>query len=191
MSDSFTPPLSYTRLSYSSSQQKEFGPRLRHLGLRVTPQRLLVMEALADGNGHLTADEIMRWTAERYPAINLATIYRTLDLLTSVGLVTQTDLGSGVAHFELVGESLHHHLICEHCGAMMEVDDALLAPVRERLLHDYGFRASARHIALFGTCKGCLEASRGKMKTIHADPQVDSSMDATMALADVAMDTDE
>lgn len=191
MSDPFPHSSLYALQSHSSSQQEELGRRLRHLGLRVTPQRLLVMQALASDSGHMTADEIMRWTAERYPAINLATIYRTLDLLTSVGLVTQTDLGSGAAHFELVGDSLHHHLICEHCGAMTEVDDALLAPVRERLLRDHGFRASARHIALFGACKGCLEASRGTGQAMQTAPQADAQIDAAMALADTALDTDE
>lgn len=191
MSDPFPPSSLYTLLSHTPAQHEEISRRLRHLGLRVTPQRLLVMQALASGGGHLTADEIMRWTAERYPAINLATIYRTLDLLTSVGLVTQTDLGSGVAHFELVGDSLHHHLICEHCGAMMEVDDALLAPVRERLLRDHGFRASARHIALFGTCTCCLEASRGKDQALQSDPQADTAADAPVLLGDTACDTDE
>jgi len=142
------------------SQREEFIARFRHLGLRVTPQRLLVLEALATSGGHMTADEIMRWTAERYPAINLATIYRALDLLTSVGLVTQSDLGGGASEFEIVGDTLHHHLVCEHCGFVMEVDDALLVPMRERLLRDFGFRASARHIGLFGVCKACLDASR-------------------------------
>ena len=141
-------------------QREAFIERFRHLRLRVTPQRVLVMEALATNGGHMTADEIMRWTAERYPAINLATIYRTLDLLTSVGLVTQTDLGSGASEFELVGDTLHHHLVCEQCGAVTEIDDAMLVPMRERLLREYGFRASARHIGLFGVCKECLEASR-------------------------------
>jgi Fur family transcriptional regulator, ferric uptake regulator len=144
----------------TSPQREQFTARFRHLGLRVTPQRLLVMEALATNGGHMTADAILRWTAERYPAINLATIYRALDLLTSVGLVTQTDLGGGASEFEMVGDALHHHLVCEHCGSVTEVDDALLVPMRERLLRDYGFRASARHIGLFGVCKGCLEASR-------------------------------
>lgn len=181
----------HTLLSHSSAQQEELGRRLRHLGLRVTPQRLLVMQALASGAGHLTADEIMHWTAERYPAINLATIYRTLDLLTSVGLVTQTDLGSGVAHFELVGDTLHHHLICEHCGKMMEVDDALLAPVRERLLRDYGFRASARHIALFGRCEHCLNESRGHDQAIQSNLQADTAREVTTMIADTLCDTDE
>jgi Fur family ferric uptake transcriptional regulator len=147
------------------SQREEFIERFRHLGLRVTPQRLLVLEALATNGGHMTAEEIMRWTSARYPTINLATVYRTLDALTSVGLVTQTDLGSGASQFELVGDTLHHHLVCERCGAVIEIDDTLVVPVRERLLHDYGFRASARHIGFFGTCRECVEASRSTVAT--------------------------
>jgi Fur family ferric uptake transcriptional regulator len=150
-----------------ASARVTFSARLRRLRLRVTPQRLLVMEALAAGQGHMTADEIMRWAAERSPAINLATIYRTLDLLVSVGLVTQTDLGAGAAQFELVGDSLHHHLVCERCGAIAELDDALIAPMRERLLHQHGFRASSRHMAIFGTCRACLEAERSQGSRAH------------------------
>ena len=148
------------RQHLSHPRREEFIERFRQLHLRVTPQRLLVMEALASQSGHMTADEIMRWTAARYPAINLATIYRTLDLLTSVGLVTQTDLRGGAIRFELVGETHHHHLVCERCGAVTEVDDTIFAPVRERLLRDFGFRSDARHLALFGLCVGCLADGR-------------------------------
>ncbi len=144
----------------SAPERSALVGRFRRLGLRATPQRLLVLEALATNGGHMTADEIMRWTCTHYPAINLATIYRTLDLLASVGLVTQTDLGGGAAQFELVGESLHHHLVCERCGAVADVHDSLLAPIRERLLEEHGFRASSRHMAIFGTCRACLEAER-------------------------------
>ncbi|MBF6589505.1 MAG: transcriptional repressor [Ktedonobacterales bacterium] len=132
--------------------------RLRRLRLRVTPQRLFVLEALDALGGHVTAEAIMRWTARHYPAINLATIYRTLDLLVSVGLVAQTDLGGGAATFELVGDVPHHHLVCERCGTVTELDDALLAALREQVLRSYGFRAHSRHIALFGICRGCLAA---------------------------------
>ena len=132
--------------------------RLRRLGLRVTPQRVLVMEALAAAGGHLTADEIMRWVGARSPAINLATIYRTLDTLTAAGLVTQTDLGGGSASYELAGEAQHHHLVCQHCGAVSDMDDAFLAPMRQRLLDDLGFRVDTTHLALFGLCRGCRVA---------------------------------
>ena len=149
----------------NNPQQGAIVQRFRHLNLRVTPQRLLIMEALSQNSGHMTADEIMRWTSERYPAINLATIYRTLDTLASVGLVTQTDLGSGTACYELVGEALHHHLVCERCGIVGEVDDALIAPVRERLLREYGFRTEARHMALFGLCAHCRDSRSTQAST--------------------------
>jgi len=129
--------------------------RLRRAGIRVTPQRLLVLEVLAAHGGHQTAEDILRQAARRYPAINLATIYRTLDLLASVGLVARTDLGAGATYFELVGESRHHHLVCERCGAVGEMDDALLLPLRDRLLEAYGFLADPRHVALFGVCRAC------------------------------------
>ena len=133
--------------------------RLRRLGLRATPQRVLVLEALEAHGGHVTADEVLHWVAERYPAINLATVYRTLELLTAAGLVTQTDLGGGAARFELVSDD-HHHLVCEVCGTVAEVDDALFGPLREQLLSRYGFRASSRHMAIFGVCQRCLAAGR-------------------------------
>jgi Fe2+ or Zn2+ uptake regulation protein len=129
--------------------------RLRRLGVRVTPQRLFVLEALEQGGGHMTAEEIMRWAMQRYPAINLATIYRTLDLLIDVGLVAQIHLDAGATSFELVGAEPHHHLVCEHCGAVIEMDETMFAALGDRLLAAYGFHARPRHMAIFGLCRVC------------------------------------
>ena len=139
----------------NQNPEPSYVERLRRHGVRVTPQRLIVLEALAAHSGHISADEILRWAAARYPAINLATVYRTLDLLLSIGLVAQTDFGSGVSFFELVGEAPHHHLVCERCHAVLEVNDEALRPVRESILRDYGFFTNTRHLALFGTCHAC------------------------------------
>jgi Fur family transcriptional regulator, ferric uptake regulator len=139
--------------------------RFRRLGLRVTPQRVLVMEALAGTGGHLAADEIMRWVGEHSPAVNLATVYRTLDTLSAAGLVTQTDLGGGATSYELAGEARHHHLVCRHCGGVAEMDDAFLAPLRERLLADLGFRVETTHLALFGLCPPCRVAEEAEIST--------------------------
>ena len=72
--------------------------------------------------------------------------------------MTQTDLGGGAASYELAGEAQHHHLVCQHCGMVAEMDDAFLAPLRERLLGDLGFRVDTTHLALFGLCRGCRAA---------------------------------
>jgi Fur family ferric uptake transcriptional regulator len=159
--------------------------RLRGLGVRVTPQRLLVLGALATLGGHVSADAILQWAAARYPALNLATVYRTLDLLISVGLVAQSDLGSGITQFEVVGESPHHHLVCERCGAVDELDAALLAPLQQRLLERYGFRANPRHVALFGLCRTCLAAADAQRDRSLRDRQLPAEPDgAPVAVPD-------
>ncbi len=137
--------------------------RLRRLGVRVTPQRLFVLEALELNSGHMTAEEIMQWASRRYPALNLATVYRTLDLLIQVGLVAQTDLGGGAASYELVGDSPHHHLACERCGAVIEMDEALLEGLRDEALRVHGFHAHPRHLAIYGVCRACWEAERATL----------------------------
>ena len=136
-------------------QHYTYMERLRRLGVRVTPQRLFVLEALEQGGGHMTAEEIMRWAVQRYPAINLATVYRTLDLLIEVGLVAQIHLDAGATSFELVGAAPHHHLVCEHCGAIIEMDETMFAALRDQLLATYGFLAQPRHMAIFGLCRAC------------------------------------
>lgn len=133
--------------------------RLRTLHVRVTPQRLVVLEALEAHGGHTTAEEVMRWAAPRASGLNLATVYRTLELLVSLGLVAQTDLGGEATAFELVGGAPHHHLVCESCGAVIEMDDALFQSLRADVLRRYGFDARSRHIALFGVCRDCQTAS--------------------------------
>ncbi|MEO7003729.1 MAG: Fur family transcriptional regulator [Ktedonobacterales bacterium] len=148
-------PMPTEHASGETGERELVMERLRRLGVRVTPQRLFVVEALERGGGHMTAEEIMQWAAQRYPALNLATVYRTLDMLVDVGLVTQTGLGGGATSFELVGDSPHHHLVCEHCGAVMEMDEATLTPLRDRLLATYGFVAHPRHLAIFGLCHQC------------------------------------
>ncbi len=161
------------------AQSDDYVARLRRLRVRVTPQRLLVLEALAAHGGHMTADAVLQWAVERYPALNLATVYRTLDLLISLGLVAQTDLGSGVTHFELVGESPHHHLVCERCGAVEEMDAALFVPLQQRLLERYGFRSNPRHVALFGLCHDCVAKTEAQRDV--SEPQQDASANHTGA----------
>lgn len=127
---------------------------LRARGYRLTPRRLMVVEVLARSHGHVTGDDILCAVRERYPVTNKTTVYRTLDVLSALGMVAVTDLGMGRLEYELA-EHPHHHLICERCRARIEVDDDLLEPLRASLLLRYGFVADLDHFALFGTCPDC------------------------------------
>jgi Fur family transcriptional regulator, ferric uptake regulator len=154
-------------LAHGSSDPQTLARRLRALRVRVTPQRLLVLEALAAHGGHMTAEEVMRWAVPRSSGLNLATVYRTLELLVSLGLVAQTDLGGEATAFELVGGAPHHHLVCESCGAVIEMDDSLFQSLRSEVLGRYGFDARSRHIALFGVCRDCQRGAKASEANTH------------------------
>lgn len=128
---------------------------LRQAGHRLTPQRTLILSIMVNLGGHLSAEEIHEQARRDYPYLNLSTVYRTLDVLKEVGIVAETDMGGGRRHFELLGAVEHHHLICESCGATMEVEGDVLQPLRDRLLAEYGFAPRLDHFAIFGTCRAC------------------------------------
>jgi Fur family ferric uptake transcriptional regulator len=132
----------------------EIDSELRARGYRLTPRRLMVVEVLAAHGGHLTMDEILAHVTARHPSTNKTTVYRTLELLSSLGVVVTTDLGMGRLEYELQSHP-HHHLICEKCHTRIEVDDSLLEPLRAGLLERYGFVTNLDHFALFGVCPDC------------------------------------
>jgi Fur family ferric uptake transcriptional regulator len=131
--------------------------RLRAAGQKVTPQRLMILGAFSRPGEHLTADEVVARVGPLAPAINRSTVYRTLELFRDLGLISETDLGGGVRHFELLDDGRHHHLICRDCGAMLVLDDDLVQPLREGIRERYGFAPTLDHLALFGVCAYCRE----------------------------------
>lgn len=134
--------------------------RLRRVGQRVTPQRLVILGALHPGE-HLSADDVFARVEPLLPGVNRSTVYRTLELFRDLGLVSMTDLGEGARQFELFDEP-HHHLICHHCGAQLELDDTLVEPLREAIRARYGFAPAIDHLALFGFCAVCDALLRGQ-----------------------------
>ncbi|MBI4295424.1 MAG: transcriptional repressor [Chloroflexi bacterium] len=128
---------------------------LRELGYRLTPQRAMVLSAIEDSDDHISAEEIHALVSAKYPQVNISTVYRTLDLLKELGLVTETDLGGGRVSYHPAHRGRHHHLVCQKCGAAIELEDNLLTPLKEALQQRYGFRADLRHLAIFGRCARC------------------------------------
>lgn len=129
--------------------------KLKERGYRLTPQRALVLEAIEHSRDHISAEEIYAKVVQRYPEVNISTIYRTLTLLERLGLVTQTDLGGGRVRFHPANRGHHHHLICEVCGKTVDLDEGALLALKKSLREEYGFAADLSHLAIFGRCAGC------------------------------------
>jgi len=129
--------------------------KLSELGYRLTPQRIMVLSAIEDSDNHISAEEIYAQIVAKYPQVNISTVYRTLELLKRLGLVTETDLGGGRVRYHSAEKGHHHHLVCQECGAIINIDESTLARLEDVLRHRYDFSASLRHVAILGLCGNC------------------------------------
>lgn len=132
---------------------------LREVGYRLTPQRMLIVSIIYDSRGHITAEEIHQRVKEHYPFVDISTVYRTLQLLKKLRIVSETDLGGGRVQYELVHRGKHHHLVCRRCGQTFALDDEVVEPLRSTLRDRYGFEADMEHFAIFGLCAHCRPGS--------------------------------
>jgi Fur family ferric uptake transcriptional regulator len=96
---------------------------------------------------------------ERFPNVNISTVYRTLELLQELGLVTHTHFDDGVAQYHRADEGSHQHLACRECGSEQELDLSILQPLAAQMKERYGFEADLAHFAIVGRCARCIAAS--------------------------------
>src|SRR5215467_10813528 len=127
---------------------------LRASGYRVTPQRQLVLEAVTKLE-HATPEEIFADIRQTARGVNVSTVYRTLELLEQIGLVTHTHLGHGAPRYHLAAEAQHVHLVCRNCEKVIEIEPAAVAPLVSALAEDYGFQTDVGHLTVFGRCASC------------------------------------
>lgn len=130
--------------------------QLRDAGIRLTPQRALVLDIVYHGGGHLTADEVYAQVRAQSPYVDLSTVYRNLVFLRQRGLIGELRLEGQPARFEAVryGEE-HHHAVCTHCGAMLEIEHGDLASLEAMLMSKYGFHLEMVHLTFTGLCDQC------------------------------------
>ena len=137
------------------SQHEDIIGKLGEQGYRLTPQRMMILSAIENSDNHISAEEIYAQVITKYPHVNISTVYRTMELLKRLGLVTETDLGGGRVRYHPADKGHHHHLVCRECGAIIDLDESVLFPLRNVLLRDYKFIANLKHLAIFGRCVSC------------------------------------
>ena len=139
------------------SKSGTISDRLRTRGYRLTPQRMMIVTAIENSADHISAEEIYAQVAAIYPHVNISTVYRTLDLLKKLNLVYEIDLGEGRVRYHAEESGHHHHLVCQKCNRVIDIDEATLSELRDVLLRDYDFCAELRHVGIFGLCCDCRE----------------------------------
>ncbi|MFC5722627.1 Fur family transcriptional regulator [Streptomyces gamaensis] len=133
--------------------------KIRKRGYRLTPQRQLVLEAV-DRLEHATPDDILTEVRKTAGGVNISTVYRTLELLEELGLVSHAHLGHGAPTYHLADRHHHIHLVCRDCTGVIEADLSEAAQFTERLRAKFGFDTDMKHFAIFGRCGACTDAGR-------------------------------
>ena len=131
---------------------------LKESGYRPTPQRMMILSALRHARGHVTAGEVLEQVKESYSFIDLSTVYRTLDMLKQMRLVSETHMGGDQHSYEWIDQVRHHHLVCQGCDGIELLGEEMLHSLGHSILETYGFEVDIDHLAIFGHCRNCRES---------------------------------
>jgi len=132
--------------------------RIRAAGIRVTGPRRAIARVLEEAGDHLDVEEITRRAQKIDPSIHRATVYRTLGLFKGLGLVDELDLLHlrGERHFYEIRESATHaHVICTHCGKILEIGGETIAAFEQAISEETGFRVESMRFEIGGYCPDC------------------------------------
>jgi Fe2+ or Zn2+ uptake regulation protein len=132
---------------------------LERAGYRLTVPRRAVAQLIADRTGHFTAADLVREAQAGRLGIGRATIFRTLDVLSDLGVVERLDLPSGQHAYVGCALTHHHHVVCSTCGRTAEIADAGLRTVVREIARRTGFRVEEHRLEVFGLCPACQAAA--------------------------------
>jgi Fur family ferric uptake transcriptional regulator len=127
-------------------------------GNRLTNARMTIIECLVASGGHISADELAErvWCVQ--PKIGRMTVYRTMELLSELGVVRPIYQGTGAAHYILMAGGSHHHLICNQCGLFIEFDHCQSNEMSRLLSERYGFQINSHLLEFHGLCADCCQS---------------------------------
>ncbi len=140
---------------------------LRDHGYRATPQRLLVFAAVSELR-HATPEQILGWIHQSSPAVNLSTVYRVLDVLEVVGLVSHAHIGTGSPTYHAADSPAHLHFRCVECGKVQSLPADVAAGFSQTVLDRLGFVADVAHTGIYGRCADCAADSPSSSTTTGA-----------------------
>ncbi|MFL0268121.1 Fur family transcriptional regulator [Candidatus Clostridium radicumherbarum] len=145
----------------SSNEIEKLKNNLKEKGYKLTPQRRAIVDNIIKNEGsHLTTEELYDLVKQECPEIGLATVYRTVQLLEELNVVSKLDLNDGCYRYELVHEDEnhhHHHLICSNCGKVIEVQGDLLEVLEHEIESKYDFKIKNHSVKFYGICNECKD----------------------------------
>lgn len=151
-------------MSVSSAQREELDRLLdRYMserGLKSTRQRSLIIDLFFEMHGHLSVEDVWSRVRQDDPRVSVATVYRTMKLLSEAGLAHARNFGDGQTRFEpAVGREHHDHLICTRCGTIIEFENDQIERMQDAVARRHGFKVTSHKMELYGLCKSCQKSA--------------------------------
>jgi len=129
--------------------------KVQQAGHKLTAPRRATIEALAHAPDHLTAPQLVTFVAQRAPAVGRASVYRTLALMSRLGLVQASSLGGATTTYLLTLGGHHHHVICVNCRKTVAFDECVIKELERSLGEKLGFQIEGHLVELYGYCPAC------------------------------------
>lgn len=126
--------------------------KYKDIGLKLTPQRLAILDFLEDNSDHPSADDIYKAVSVQYPTMSFATVYNTLDTLREKGYVMELSIDPAKKRFD-PNTALHHHLMCTSCKRVQDIHMKFNLDLPETMKGN--FRITGNHIEFYGLCHVC------------------------------------
>ena len=137
-----------------NNPRTDYATLLHRRGLRMTPQREIVLDAICLSRGHTTFDEVVARVQARLPSMNRTTINRTLDFLQEQQLILAAAIGRQTI-YEIAQQEPHHHLVCARCGTNEALPHAEVKPFFDQVKCGHQFTVQTNHLILVGLCRNC------------------------------------
>jgi Fur family ferric uptake transcriptional regulator len=126
-------------------------------GLRWTVQRQLILDTVQRHSGHLSVEEIYAEVVRAFPSVNRSTVYRTLELLSEIGIIVEIQGRDNLRRYEIVSASPHYHALCEGCGGEIELESDLVKKLIQQVWEQYKVKLNIGHFVGMGICPHCQE----------------------------------
>jgi len=133
--------------------------KLKEKGFRITPQRIAIVEVLANSCDHPGVDKIYREVIKRFPTTSLATVYKTITLLKEIGEVTEMGFGDGSNRYDGKNPHPHPHIMCVKCKSIIDPDLSSLNEMSKELSEETGYKIVSHRLDFFGVCPDCQKIS--------------------------------
>jgi len=153
MEETQTHKISENQIRWDESSLKQI---VRDMGLKVTQQRLVILECILKGRDHITAQELFESVSKKDVNLGFATVYRFLKQLTDQNFVTEVRMGGLPARYEWTKKKEHHdHLTCTSCGAICEFENQKIEELQQVIASSFGYILTNHVLELYGICPNC------------------------------------